>query len=320
MILWLASYPRSGNTLLRTVIHQTMGIGCYDSERLNLGDHKPGFNEYLGALFADPPMEWKDFYKLARESEQVFLVKTHFPPMDDQPAIYVVRDGRKACWSYLDFHHKIPHMPDVTLPDIILGYQTYGNWTTHYRAWTQDPQGRRLVVRFEDLVNASSEKVREIAGFINFQGEPKAWDNPFAILQQKAGHFFREGKTCWERPDGWTDLADDTFRILHGELMTELGYMDDTERQRPLATMSETDQITFQQLIRKASHDALNAASLQAIVADLHSNIQGKKLKLDKLQERERKTAEALQRLKEKQKRPPPWKKSIWEKLGWKKS
>ena len=51
MILWLASYPRSGNTLLRTIVHQTMGIGCYDSERLTLGDHKPAFNEYLGALF-----------------------------------------------------------------------------------------------------------------------------------------------------------------------------------------------------------------------------------------------------------------------------
>ncbi len=319
MILWLASYPRSGNTLLRTIIHQTMGIGSYNCENLIRSNPQTG-NAYVGGLITDPPMEWKDFYKMARDSEQLFLVKTHFPPKDDQPAIYVVRDGRKACWSYLDFHHKSPHMPEVTLPDIILGYQTYGNWTTHYRAWTQDPQGRRLVVRYEDLVNASIEKIQEIAEFINFQGEPKAWDNPFAILQQKVGPFFREGKTSWERPDGWTDLADDAFRILHGELMTELGYMDDTEWQQPLATMSETDQLTFQKLLRKASHNALNEASLQAIIAGLRSEIQGKKLKLDKLQQRERKTAEALQRLKEKQNRPPSRKKSIWEKFRWKKS
>ena len=313
MILWLASYPRSGNTLLRTVIHQTMGIGCYDSEQLTLGDRKSVINEYVGGLFANSPMEWPDFYKMARESDQLYLIKTHYPPIDDQPAIYVVRDGRLACWSYLDFHRKFPHMPDVTLPEIILGYQNYGNWTTHYRAWIQAPQARRLVVRFEDLVDASSEKVREIARFINYQGDPKSWENPFAILQQKAGLFYREGKTSWERPDGWTDLADDTFRVRHGELMRELGYMDAAEHQRPLATVGEADQNSFQQLIRKASHDALR-------VVELHAKIHDYNLKLDKLRERDQKTSESLRRLKEKQNRTPPRKKSIWEKLGWKKS
>jgi len=313
MILWLASYPRSGNTLLRTVIHQTMGLGCYDSEQLTLGDRKPVTNEYVGGLFTDPPMAWPDFYKMARDSDQLHLIKTHHPPIDDQPAIYVVRDGRLACWSYLDFHKSFPHMPDVTLPEIILGYQNYGNWTTHYRAWTQDPQARRMIVRFEDLVNASSEKIREIARFIDYKGDPKNWENPFPILHQQAGQFFREGNPTWERPDGWTDLADDTFRILHGELMTELGYMNDAERMQPLSSAGAADQETFQSLIRKASRDAL-------LVDELHEKVRATRRKLDKIQERERKTAETLQRLKEKLNRPPPRKKSIWEKLGWKKS
>ena len=313
MILWLASYPRSGNTLLRTIIHQTMGLGCYDSERLTLDGHRSVINEFVGGLFTDPPMEWLDFYRMARESDELYLIKTHHPPMDDQPAIYVVRDGRLACWSYLDFHRNVPHMPDVTLPEIILGYQNYGNWTTHYRAWTQDPQARRLIVRFEDLVNASSEQVREIGRFINHQGASKDWENPFPILHQRAGHFFRDGKSTWQRPDGWTDLADDTFRILHGGLMTELGYMDDAERLKPLASAGAADQETFQRLIRKASRDAL-------LVEELHERVRTTRSKLDKMQERERKTAESLQRLKDQQNRPPPRKKSLWEKLGWKKS
>ncbi len=258
-------------------------------------------------------MDWPDFYKMARDSDRLYLVKTHHPPIDDQSAIYVVRDGRLACWSYLDFHRKYPHLPDVTLPDIILGYQNYGNWTTHYQAWIQNPQARRLIVRFEDLDHASSEQVREIARFIHFQGEPKSWDNPFAILQQKAGRFYREGKTSWERPDGWTDLADDTFRILHGDLMTELGYVDAAERQRPWATMGAEDQETFQLLICKASRDALQ-------VDELHEKVRDSKRKLEKLQEPERKTADSLRQCKEKQVRTPPRKKSLWEKLGWKKS
>jgi len=32
MIIWLASYPRSGNTLLRTVIKSCMGIDSYSDQ------------------------------------------------------------------------------------------------------------------------------------------------------------------------------------------------------------------------------------------------------------------------------------------------
>src|SRR6185437_16369502 len=32
MIVWLASYPRSGNTLLRTVLYQTLGCGSCSAE------------------------------------------------------------------------------------------------------------------------------------------------------------------------------------------------------------------------------------------------------------------------------------------------
>ncbi len=36
MINWLASYPRSGNTLLRTILKTCFGLMSYDSMRANL--------------------------------------------------------------------------------------------------------------------------------------------------------------------------------------------------------------------------------------------------------------------------------------------
>lgn len=222
MIIWLASYPRSGNTLLRTVLYKTMGLESASDE--------VGEKNFLGLTEAaqrsagmiEIPGVWEKFYQTATQSDEIVLVKTHRPPRDRQPVIHVVRDGRKASLSYSHFHQRFTSQPYPSLLDIVLGDDFYGGWSEHYRAWV----GREntVMVRYEDLVNASSVLLRELAGQVRYSGEIIPWDNPFDQLHQENPDFFRKGEVGWQGAPDWTLWINAVFFYLHGDLMIELGY------------------------------------------------------------------------------------------------
>src|SRR3954464_8946304 len=97
MIVWLASYPRSGNTLLRQVIKKCLGLHSFESVgrlKHEYDDRDPTWKEVCGSLQNREDRE--AFYPRATNSAETVLVKTHEPPLDAQKAIYVVRDGRLA--------------------------------------------------------------------------------------------------------------------------------------------------------------------------------------------------------------------------------
>jgi hypothetical protein len=228
MIVWLASYPRSGNTLLRTILRQTMGLHSLPErtewERVMQTGTPPGETEqFYGEIH--PDRSWDEFYHMAKSSTEVHLVKTHEPPMDDQPAIYVVRNGRKAIYSYLKYHQA--HLPRLgrELFEIVTGHDYYGDWTSHYRAWNRGTgDGPRLVVRYEELCSATPALLHHLADFVGHQSEPRAWKNPFATLHQQQPDVFREGRTDWKRPEEWGRDIEWLFSVFHDELMAELGY------------------------------------------------------------------------------------------------
>ena len=222
MIIWLASYPRSGNTLLRTVLYKTMGMKSTSDE---VGEKKLlGLTEASlhGAGIIEIPGSWENYYQTATQSGEIFLVKTHRPPRDSQPAIYVVRDGRMACLSYSRFHQQFTPSPYPSLLDLVLGGDFYGGWSEHYRAW----MGREniFMVQYEDLVNAPDALLRKIARRVQYSGEIAPWKNPFDQMHQENPDFFRKGEVGWQGDPSWTPMINAVFFHLHGDLMIELGY------------------------------------------------------------------------------------------------
>jgi hypothetical protein len=115
-------------------------------------------------------MPWPEFYSKASLSSDIYLVKTHLPPRDDQPAIYVVRDGRSAIMSYFHYHRRF--LPEVkrSLIELVLGCDYYGGWSTHYVSWSPFRRGRTLIVRYEDLVSGADAVICRIAEFIEYSG------------------------------------------------------------------------------------------------------------------------------------------------------
>lgn len=221
MIVWLASYPRSGNTLLRTVLWQTMGL----QSTSDVDKRRQPLDEETRRLFGgfERSQPWDIFYPAAQTSPEVALVKTHLPPRDDYPAIYVVRDGRKSCLSYAHFHETHSGNPHPSLMDIVLGDDFYGDWSSHFHCW--HARRNTLLVRYEELVNASAELLVALAAHIGYRGSIQPWRNPFAELNQSHPDFFRQGMIEWQNDPKWPAWINSLFFQLHGELMIALGYV-----------------------------------------------------------------------------------------------
>jgi hypothetical protein len=221
MIIWLASYPRSGNTLLRTICKRCFGICSYADEpvyyesEFRTNPDLIGHVEYEGA--------WEDFYRFASGSSDIFLVKTHRLPVDRQPYIYIVRDGRQSILSYQRFM-KHYNKVDVSLTKLILGVDAYGGWSDHYEKWNHRDVAARLMLRFEDLANLTDDTVSRIATFVKYSGTPQPWRNPVDHLKTIEPNFFNSRKTDAGDEEFWSPSHESLFRMIHGRLMQELDF------------------------------------------------------------------------------------------------
>lgn len=238
MIVWLASYPRSGNTLLRQVLKCCFNRDSYED---------------LGPVSGEVPGPWKEtdvprevralwghressedretFYRRCTLSPEVVFVKTHESPSDDQKAIYIVRDGRLALDSFVAFQDHY-HPGDSTFQSLLFGDHRFGSWSDHYRCWAERSDAQTLVVRFEELVAAPPDLLARLAQFLGHDGPVQPWVNPQARLRQAQPAFYREGRAAWNRGPLWTDFNLRLFFSLHGRTMLELGYADQEEVER----------------------------------------------------------------------------------------
>lgn len=238
MIIWLASYPRSGNTLMRTVIKSSLEIDSYSDEAIRpivglSSEQKKSFGhiEYEGS--------WDEFYYTATNSDRVYLVKTHLPPKDEQPVIYVIRDGRAATESYTAFHKSFQSNTNgsSSLYQLMVGDDYYGDWSYHYQNWASRTNCQFLLLRFEELVDADSRLVNKIAEFIKYSGDIKRFQNPMSDLNQENPQFFRKGEKKWTRPKHWQHFDEALFLFLHQELMLSMNYIHDEELKQAIAML-----------------------------------------------------------------------------------
>jgi hypothetical protein len=224
MLVWLASYPRSGNTLLRQVLKCCFDLrSCEGLGPMPAEFRKPdGVRDaFYGSYFVDGDAE--EFYHRSRTGPELVLVKTHLAPRDAERAIYVVRDGRLAVQSFVRFNDTY-HPGRSSFESLVVGDESCGGWTGHYRAWCERERGDTLVLRFEELVGAGAPVLGRIATFLGLPGPIRPWSNRHARLCELDPAFFGPGAPTW-RPDAfWTEARLRTFYTLHGPLLARLGY------------------------------------------------------------------------------------------------
>lgn len=225
MILWLASYPRSGNTFLRTLLFTCFGVETYSiyNDKSDIGKSDT-FSETVGHRMFNG--SWDAFYDRVTDSDDITAIKTHGAPIDDAKAIYVVRDARAAIVS---FHHYLQsysrYKADVY--DVISGAVSYGSWSEHYKSWSPKTRPNTLFLTFEELTGQPDVAIAKIAEFIKL---PLKHNTPptFTELQKNFPEFFRSGSNT----KNVSELNEEQLSYLlfiHGETLKQLNYITNYE-------------------------------------------------------------------------------------------
>ncbi|MDM4014147.1 sulfotransferase domain-containing protein [Roseiconus lacunae] len=151
--VFVAGYPKSGNTLLQHIIaHLVFGLNDQVGRTL------------VQSLVTDLHANSHYF----RHREQCFF-KTHdVPKARFRNVIYVIRDGREAMLSYYHMLKNMGH--DVTHESVFSGAFDFDGkqWHEHVRAWEANPfQANVLWVHYEDMIENKLQQVRRVCEFLN---------------------------------------------------------------------------------------------------------------------------------------------------------
>ena len=199
-ILWLASYPKSGNTWLRAFLHNLFRNPDtpFDINRmseLTAGDSQARWFRQLDARGAEA-LSRDDLARLrpgvhaliAESAPDTVIVKTHNAlvevagaPMITQSltagAIYVVRNPLDVVLSYA--HHLGQPVDDIITLMETGGFATpatehqvpehHGDWSTHVESWTGRAHKQLHVVRYEDMSRRPGPTFRAVAAFLGLK-------------------------------------------------------------------------------------------------------------------------------------------------------
>ena len=203
MIIWLASYPKSGNTWLRFyVISLLMG----KQTNLNLNHLRAIMNYPHSTQFEDLVSNLFDFDEIAKNwitsqnkinsNKNLRFFKTHnmlgkfrgnlFTNSENTlGSIYIVRDPRNVVTSVKN-HYSLSNYEEATKfifnenqvlslsdrqKDLYLKSKKFpltqfvGSWKTHYLSW-KNMKKNYLLVRYEDLVESPKNEFTKIADFV----------------------------------------------------------------------------------------------------------------------------------------------------------
>lgn len=181
-IIWLASYPKSGNTWIRSFLaNYFLGrrkeIGINELRQFTLSDvradfyHRAAGGTYKGATHEDCLKVRPAALRLiAAEREGTHFVKTHhrldrlagqptIPPELTAAAVYVLRNPFDVVLSFarhsgMSLDDTITAMmnPEITTASPAGIYEWLGRWDDHIASWTGAPGLPHVVVRYEDLL------------------------------------------------------------------------------------------------------------------------------------------------------------------------
>lgn len=207
--VWLASYPRSGNTWTRLALRslsdggepiELSAISTFGrvSARRELIDRELEIDS--GLLTEEETQEFRpDMHAvLYGEPGPPQIVKAHdawlrtssgrpiFDKSVTHAAIYLLRDPRDVAVSWArfldwDIDRSVEYLAD---PTAFLGHavvnigvqvrQPLGSWSAHVRSWLDDSDLDPLLVRYEDMVADPAEALRRMDARIRWNSSEEA--------------------------------------------------------------------------------------------------------------------------------------------------
>ena len=181
MIIWIASYPKSGNTWVRSLISSYFfsKTGNFDFSLLKNISLYPG-PKYFNTKIRKPgevSLFWEMSQKNIIENQRITFLKTHnaLVALNNRNfttekttlgAIYIIRDPRnilsslKNHYGFKDYNEALEFMTnkkkyilDVRKEKDFSGFQFLGSWSDHYKTWIENTKFKTLLLKYEDLEN-----------------------------------------------------------------------------------------------------------------------------------------------------------------------
>ena len=207
MIIWLASYPKSGNTWVRSMISSLLysNDGNFNFElmlKVSQFPEKKYFKNFVNDF--SNFNEIKESWILAQDTinldNQIKVLKTHQGNYsvcknsftNDQntlATIYIVRDPRALITSISNHYTlSIDGACDFLITPQIIGNTKkwedketgmqclLGKWSDHYLSWTRN-KNNLLLIKYEDLIQNPKNEFKKIINFLKKYVDIKTDDN-----------------------------------------------------------------------------------------------------------------------------------------------
>ncbi len=192
MIIWIASYPKSGNTYIRSLLsaYYFSKSGEFEFDLLKNIKQFPDnffFDKELNNI-EDAFKSYVPAQKNIFESKKANFLKTHnllgfykgYPftiPEYTLGAIYVVRDPRNVILSLMN-HYSLSEKEafefitddnrDIHQDDYdFASYAYLSSWSKHYISWCNAKKYRKFLIKYEELQNNKYETFRDLIVFLN---------------------------------------------------------------------------------------------------------------------------------------------------------
>ena len=199
MIFWIASYPKSGNTWLRTLIssYYYSDDGIYSDniiKRIGQFPEKMHFTDfdYNQNIVTDTSRFWIKAQEKINKDKKLKFFKTHntFGALNNNHftdnknsigAIYIIRDPRNVITSLMN-HYELDneqaikwmtneknYIYDVSKfkEDGYSDFQFVSSWNTNYKSWTVQKKIPIKFIKYEDLLNQTFTVFKDVINFIN---------------------------------------------------------------------------------------------------------------------------------------------------------
>ena len=202
MIIWIASYPKSGNTYLRSFLasYYSSKKGKFDFKLLVNIPQFPSirFSQKDFLSFNDAAKNWIPNQNFFFKNTELFYLKTHnslnnfndieFTTNNETlGAIYIVRDPRNIITSMCNHYsftleyalEKIldekASLSEKASNGDCSNFTFLGSWSQHYRSWKNNNKFKVLFIKYEDLKDNKELIFKKVINFIEeLKGKERA--------------------------------------------------------------------------------------------------------------------------------------------------
>ena len=192
MIIWLASYPKSGNTYVRAFLsaYYFSEDGQFDFTQISKIEqfpHEKFFKQKVNSM-SEASKQWMPIQRKINQNKKIKFFKTHSflgnykgniftSPETTLGAVYIIRDPRNVLTSLknhfsLDDDKALKMIKDkerwlMSNNGSYASHTYISSWSNNYLSWLRNGQFRRLFVKYEDLITNKYETFRDIIVFTN---------------------------------------------------------------------------------------------------------------------------------------------------------